>query len=248
MLKEAIDRILSLSRVEHFKIDGRNYADRQIVAIPTPTVSAIDVRTLQALISLYGANFETLADGVIPIDRDTKRPPVFQVVSHREVAVYSNNSNEFAKRTTYAVAKIVEEEGYKFGTWYSQEEFIIAVNAFFLEFGERDAVLRVVSKLASEDKLLIEDDGIGQTATARSGVSRVEQLDIKPRVLLKPFRTFREVPQPPSEFLLRIRRGSDGTPKIALFEADGGRWKLDAMREIAEYLTGKLPAEVTVVC
>lgn len=46
-----------------------------------------------------------------------------------------------------------------------------------------------------------------------------------------PFRTFLEVEQPESEFLLRV----DAEKGIGLFEADGGIWKLEAKRNIAEY-------------
>jgi len=57
-------------------------------------------------------------------------------------------------------------------------------------------------------------------------------------VKLKPYRTFNEVEQPESEFLLRL---SDGA-QVALYEADGGAWKLTARRNIADYLRKQLAA------
>ena len=42
--------------------------------------------------------------------------------------------------------------------------------------------------------------------------------------------------QPASDFLLRLDK--DGRP--ALYEADGGAWKLEAKRNIAAYLGEKL--------
>lgn len=56
-------------------------------------------------------------------------------------------------------------------------------------------------------------------------------VEIKPRVMLRPFRTFLEVEQPESEFLLRV----DPDEGIGFFEADGGIWKLEAKKNIADY-------------
>jgi hypothetical protein len=65
---------------------------------------------------------------------------------------------------------------------------------------------------------------------------------IRARVTLAPYRTFREVEQPRSEFLFRLRnKAPDNLPECALFEADGGRWKLDAMLTIKEWLKDRKP-------
>lgn len=63
-----------------------------------------------------------------------------------------------------------------------------------------------------------------------SGLDAVCKL-VRPRIKLQPFRTFLEVAQPESEFLLRV----DSEKGIAFFEADGGIWRLEAKRNIAEY-------------
>ena len=61
-------------------------------------------------------------------------------------------------------------------------------------------------------------------------------VQVKPRVTLRPFRTFLEVAQPESEFILRLNdRG-----EINLIGADGGAWKLEAVRNIAAYFEEKL--------
>lgn len=70
-----------------------------------------------------------------------------------------------------------------------------------------------------------------QTVEARQGVALNAVVEIKPRVMLRPFRTFLEVEQPESEFLLRV----DPDEGIGFFEADGGIWKLEAKKNIADY-------------
>lgn len=64
---------------------------------------------------------------------------------------------------------------------------------------------------------------------------------VKPIVQLKPYRTFIEIDQPESEFLLRLHDGM----KVALYEADGGAWKLQARTNIAEYLKTELRELIT---
>ena len=80
------------------------------------------------------------------------------------------------------------------------------------------------------------DNGVTQEVSVRRGVALKEQQTVQPIVHLQPYRTFLEVVQPASDFLLRIDK--DGHP--ALYEADGGAWKLEAKRSIAAYLGGQL--------
>ena len=67
-------------------------------------------------------------------------------------------------------------------------------------------------------------------------MSLKRNVEINPRVKLQPFRTFLEVAQPESEYLLRV----DENGRIGLFEADGGVWKLEAKRNVKEYLAVEL--------
>jgi len=64
---------------------------------------------------------------------------------------------------------------------------------------------------------------------------------VRPRVSLAPFRTFLEVEQPESEFLLRVSGATDGQPpQIGIIEAAGGVWKLKAKQNIATYFKERL--------
>jgi hypothetical protein len=55
-------------------------------------------------------------------------------------------------------------------------------------------------------------------------------------VVLAPFRTFPEIKQPESKFIFRMQSG----PRAALYEADGGAWRNEAMSGIKEYLQDML--------
>jgi len=59
---------------------------------------------------------------------------------------------------------------------------------------------------------------------------------VKNPVTLTPYRTFREVAQPVSPFVLRFNEDA----QAALFTGDGSVWKLEAVGLIAEYLRHNL--------
>ena len=58
--------------------------------------------------------------------------------------------------------------------------------------------------MTDEKSVSTNDNGVTQTVEARQGVALNALAQVKPRVLLRPFRTFLEVEQPESEFLLRV--------------------------------------------
>lgn len=90
---------------------------------------------------------------------------------------------------------------------------------------------REVALIELRSLCIPNDNGVTQTVEARQGVALNAVVEIKPRVMLRPFRTFLEVEQPESEFLLRV----DPDEGIGFFEADGGIWKLEAKKNIADY-------------
>lgn len=79
-----------------------------------------------------------------------------------------------------------------------------------------------------------------QKATVSRGIASKEQCIVPNPVYLQPFRTFVEVDQPESAFVFRMRDdGRDGV-QCAIFEADGGAWKNEAMENIKVYLQAQL--------
>ena len=83
------------------------------------------------------------------------------------------------------------------------------------------------------------DDGVTQKATVKKGINGKEDAVVPNPVNLRPYRTFTEVEQPESEFVFRMKQ-SDHDVCCALFEADGGAWKREAMKKVKEYLEFEL--------
>lgn len=92
-------------------------------------------------------------------------------------------------------------------------------------------LLNLLSCISDENNVTSSDNGVTQQVEARKGIALNGKVTIKPIVKLAPFRTFLEVEQPESEFLVRVKEGG----QIGLFEADGGMWKLKSKQNIKQY-------------
>lgn len=161
---------------------------------------------------------------------------VLLVSSPTVVQLYGPIVGEKKQRLCYAtaVAKNLIEKWVD--TYHPQEAFVVAMQSRFEDIHDRAAVLRVISKLREEQSLEHDDDGIGQRATVKAGVVLATQVEVPNPVTLAPFRTFREVSQPGSQFVLRVQKG----PSVALFEADGGAWQIQAVERVAAWLSQEI--------
>ena len=90
--------------------------------------------------------------------------------------------------------------------------------------------------MTEEQSVQTADDGISQRVILKAGVQEVDKTIFRNPAFLRPMRTFTEVMQPQSPFVVRFKEGR----KAALFEADGGAWKREAIGLIGAYLKEKL--------
>lgn len=96
------------------------------------------------------------------------------------------------------------------------------LQARFADVADRADVLRSIGKMRYENEVKMEDDGVTQTVASKAGVALVREDQIPNPVRLAPFRTFTEIEQPISPFILRV----DDKCNVGLFEADGGGVRL----------------------
>lgn len=120
------------------------------------------------------------------------------------------------------------------------EETMIELRSKYQYTDDIDYLLRLLGSITLEDKVKSDDNGLTQQVTVRKGIALTANETIKPIVKLKPYRTFYEVEQPESEFLVRV----DLEGHIGFFEADGGMWKMTARRIIKDYLVDAFAKEI----
>ena len=230
-----MERLANEGRV--IEKDGETFSSLRMQPVfYEPRPGAVKVRSLTALLDYLRAN----RDGLKYEDL------ILHVQSVGEVAIMSKLSGKDRQRDTYMIAGY-DGTVFKFGNWYDPESFIIAVNALFIPSTGRDEILHYVSAIKVEDEGQITDDGITQTAQVRIGIkgSLTEGKAAPSRVVLVPYRTFREVEQPESEFIFRMRREGTGV-QLSIHEADGGAWKAVAMERVKGYLEDELGDAIPV--
>lgn len=224
MDRTAIEKIIEVSEPHIIKENGYKYTDKELNVISEPTVKPIHVSTLSSLVDLLKAE-NTLF----------KKPILIHISNPEFVSVYSGVNLSDKNRETPYIAKFNPVE-FRFGYWYNYEQMMIALKSKFVETPELNDVVKLLGTITEENNMKVEDDGFTQTVTVKKGIALKDNKAINPRVKLIPYSTFNEISQPEREFLLRL----DGNGGVALFEADGGAWQLEACENIAEYLEHEL--------
>ncbi|WDL98152.1 hypothetical protein [Alicyclobacillus sp. ALC3] len=229
MIKEALQYITDLANTKVTEINGRPYTNGQLVAIKSPVASALTVNTLSGLVDYLQSKFDA-QDGADQL--------IVHVVSPTEVQAYSH-LNADMNRSTFIEAKALIPQ-FRFGSFHDVEAFNIALQANFVTTDERATVLQIVGNIKDDNVTTYGDDGVSQQVRAKTGVATVADVKVPNPVYLKPYRTFVELDQPESAFVFRMRSG----PECALFEADGGAWKVEAMDKIHDYLKDALTGSI----
>lgn len=218
-------------------IDGRTYMPEGFKMVEEPLAAPLKVSTLQAMVDYINNKVDdviakNLLIHVLGPDQVELCGHLFRATRQREILLYAN----------------LPHTPFVFGKWTGQEEFVIALLSMFEQNAELKELLKVAGSITDEAVKTEEDDGVTQRAVARVGIARVENVTVKGRYTLKPHRTFMEIEQPASDFIFRIRSGSaHGPVGLALFEADSGAWKLEAISKVATWLKGAIEENITIM-
>lgn len=224
MLKEAIEKILSLAPPTTYQIDGHTYASKELERIDPPEDHPrnLEVSGLDSLCKLIKTELDKIGTTVM-----------IRVVSYDRVEVFTTYLQDFTRYQLYSARADVP--GFRTG-FREREQALIELRSLFLQNEGVAYLLGLLSRMSEQSQVDTHDNGVTQTVETVQGIALKANETIKPRVSLAPFRTFLEVEQPESEFLLRV--SEDG--KIGLFEADGGVWKLEAKQNICQYFDKRL--------
>ena len=237
MDKATIDKIEELAMQNRtVEVDGQIFSEHTLLPVYfTPRADELTVHSLLGFCTYINNGFDGLTkDNVMVVVSGIDRAELVSTLFGKD-----------KQRETFISAELCDVEKFPFGKFMTQEEFAIKFRSLFVPSEKNDTnyVLSFVSKLHGGTAITTEDDGITQQVGVSRGVSgkMTEKATLKPIVKLAPYRTFREIEQPESEFLLRTRLDDEDTPRVALFEADGGAWRITAMNRIAEYIAKACP-------
>lgn len=241
LTKEAIDKIEDLvNQSVVVEVDGKKMSTRDLYPVAFEAVAhPLNVSSLTGFVDFVNRNIDKLDLNanyiavVTDVYKVSLTSALFGIRKNREILIDAILDSRM--------------ESFPFGRFLPQEDFIIKLHSLFQKKEDDDFeyVSALVSKIKQADSADTEDDGITQNITVKRGVSGalVGKENVKPIVRLSPYRAFREIEQPESQFLLRIKT-EDGIPHIALFEADGGQWRNEARVAIAEFLKANIKVAV----
>lgn len=229
MIKEALQYIVGLGKAEEHVINGACYSDKPLHRIDTyyPKADAIEMHTLTSLVDYIKSEVDEM-------------PPrmIVEVKSPTEVELYSQlDPNRDRESLVVASARV---PGFEFDRFVEHERFCINLQSKFIPSDDRELILKFAGTVEAGSVSEYGDDGVTQKATIKTGLASKGDAIVPNPVCLRPYRTFLEVEQPESAFVFRMKQDSYGSVMCAIFEADGGAWKMDATQAIKEYLQREL--------
>ena len=209
-----------------FAVDGEG-ASKEIKPLIYRAVSALEINTLTGLISYIKANLERNNSNLF-----------LQVFDEKTVYLKGLLDSEGKRELLVEVNAILPR--FEYGYFYGSEELIIALQSKFTSTHDRNLLLKVIGNVKEENVRTTGDNGISQAVTIKTGVASADDVLVPNPVELAPYRTFLEVEQPSSNFIFRMKDG----PKGAIFEADGGAWRNQAIFNVCQYLNKQLSEEI----
>ena len=234
MLKEFIEHIQNTTQPQIRVVEGATFAISAdgVAKEILPTIfhpDPLPLNSLDAMVKLVRTEASNM---------DT--PLYITIPDHMTVRCFGQPDVEARYfRQVYYEARATDVPGWNEKVTLGFEEAQIALRTRFQETQDTLYAMKLVSDISLGAKVIFNDNGIATTITTQKGVALQTNEQIRPLVKLRPYRTFQEVEQPESIFLIRIsERG------IAFIEADGGMWKLKAREVVKAHLEDKLSAEV----
>ena len=225
MLKEAINEIEKLSAPTIHEFEGSVFSNQQLVHImdKKPMPRCIDLTGLDSICKMVRNEAEHVGLQIF-----------IQVKDYKSVSVFTELDED--EDRLYLYKCVADTPAVTTDRFMAYEKAVIELRSLYIPNEGTQYLLKLLSSISNESKVTSSDNGVTQQVEARSGIALSSMVPVEPRVTLQPFRTFIEVAQPASEFLLRINERGE----IGFFPADGGVWKLEATRNVAAYFEEKL--------
>lgn len=234
MLKAAIEKIEAMARPSIFDKDNRTFVvtnDGEVSEVQhTPDmVQRIELASLDALVAFVQEEAVGLADKLFITVPD---PTTVYCFTEPQAA------DRLARTYLYKV-NAADVPGWPEKVNMGFEEAIIALRTRFRRTQDTDYALQLLSSITSGSKVTLNDNGIATSIVTQKGIALQDNAAIRPIVDLRPYRTFMEVEQPESPFLIRVSERA-----ITFVEADGGMWRLAARETVKAYLCAALEEDI----
>lgn len=228
--REALEYAVELREKQDviFYEDGKTFYDRNKATLaelsPIKRAEPLEVNSLSGLVDYMKSEFRSM-------ENDKKL--LLHVEGPTKVVIYSELDDD--RKRESVIEATASLDSFPYGRWQDSEDFIINVLSLIQRDLDADAIRQCASQIRIEGGADLSDNGVSQTVTIKEGAT-LSKAEVPSPAELRPYRTFLEVDQPSSPFVFRINRLGE----CALFEADGGIWKHEAMENVSQYLVNEL--------
>lgn len=225
MLRDFVNKIVELAAPTTVEVDGSVYSNQELIHIQDkkPVPRCIDLTGLDSICKMVRNEADHVGLQIF-----------IQVKDYKSVSVFTSLDSDEDRLYLYKCS--ADTPAVTTDRFMAYEKAVIELRSLYIPNEGTKYLLNLLSSISNESKVTSTDNGVTQQVEARSGIALNSMVKIEPRVTLQPFRTFIEVNQPESEFLLRINERGE----IGFFPADGGVWKLEATRNVASYFENEL--------
>lgn len=235
MIKEAIEKIEMMAAPVMTQVEGRTFAIG-------PGNAAQEVRpTLDIQETLVLNSLDALVQMIRTEDVVREDTPLYITIpSHTTVRCFTHPRDDLRQKRVYPYeVRATDVPGWDETVQLGFEEAMIALRTRFQENTDAEYALKLLNDISTGSKVTFNDNGVATSVVTQTGIALQQNENIRPIIKLRPYRTFQEVDQPESQFLIRVsERG------IRFVEADGGMWKLKARQTVKEYLDEALADHV----
>ena len=192
--REFIEKIEDMTGPKVIETVQGTFSDKHLYRIENELADTIVLSSLSGLAEM------------IKQEMNEYNLPLFvRATSAERVHVFGAIRDDMQRERPFtAEAKFI---GFDFNEYISIENMIICLKSRFAPTEDRDYLVQLLGNITDQQSVQTKDDGITQSATVKSGIQLVGEQRIKPIVTLKPYRTFLEVEQPASDFLIRLKDG-----------------------------------------
>lgn len=232
MLKDALEYLVSMGSKETMEVKDKTYivGGNDILQVEGQTQGALETATLQSIVDYLSRDLDHALT--------SQGQVIVHITDPTHVSVFGEtNGDKNRDRLLQVNADL--PDGIAFGRYYDMESFNIVLQSRVVDVQDRGKLLALVGNVKDSNVRTIGDNGITQTTTVKTGVASVNDVVVPNPAMLAPYRTFAEVEQPVSSFVFRMRNSNDELA-AALFEADGGAWRIEAIANIREWLEDHL--------
>lgn len=243
-MENIVNDILAIAPAKQYEIRGNSYTDKKLYRLPPVTerekspeqVSGLS--TLSGLISMLRVETDEIIKkhgDIFLLVKSASEVQAFTTFRREDIPLTADEILPYGKRQVLYTTKYSTPQ-IKLNAFLPYETAIIQLNALFEKTEERDELIKAISSIDRNESGGIEDNGVSQTVTAKSGIALKNKTTIKPIWRLKPYRSFVEASLAEVALLLRVNDKFE----VGLYECDGGKWELDAKDNIRWYLENKI--------